>query len=330
MIWQTIREGVVEAVTILVVAGRAWSRDNGSRMAASLAFYAAFAIAPLTMLVMGVATFVFDEEVVQAQLAANLHEVVGPRIEAFIWDVIGRWQESQSGLQATLVALVALGWSAFRGFDALRATLNMLWGVEKRSGVGISDRLLRRAGVLIMMVCVGLLTVASIFYATVIAHLANHLEAVLGFTPPVVRRVEFLGYMFLLAVLFAMIFKWAANVELAWRDAIVGALFTAFLFALGRLLVTFVLLHVSSTSVFGAAGAMVALLLWVYLSAMIFFYGAEVTKYWAIRHGEGIRPDSRAVRVEGLQRVRQAIADALGEEAVEKVDRELGIDDRDR
>lgn len=330
MIWTRIRDGAVEGAIILGKAGRAWSRDNGSRMAASLAFYAAFSIAPLLLLVMGIAGFVFDEQLVRAQLAGMLHESVGPRIEEFVWDVVDRWQNRRSGVQATIVAVLALGWSTFRGFDALRATLNMLWGVEKRSGAGVFDRILRRAGTLVMMVCVGFLTMTSIVFSLAVTGISTHLEALVGYSLPALGRLETVGTMILVAALFAMIFKWAANVEMDWRDAIVGAVFTAFLFAIGKFLVAAILNHVASITVFGAAGAMVTLLLWVYLSAMIFFFGAEVTKYWAIRHGNGIRPDSTAVRLERLQTVRQAVADALGEDAVHAVDRELGLVDDDQ
>ena len=325
MSWPRIRGGIVEFATILYEAGRAWSRDNGSRMAAALAFYTVFSIAPLLMLAMGVAGFVFDEQTVRTALAAHLHEFVGPRIEEFVWEVVERWQDRQAGLKASLVALLALGWSTFRGFDALRATLNMIWGVEKRSGAGIVQRVLRRAGTFVMTVCVGAMIVASIVFSTVAARVTTEIESATRMTLPWLAQFESLGLLLLVAVLFAMIFKWAANVEMEWSDAIVGAAITAVMFGIGKFLIELVLTHFSTTSVFGAAGAMVALLLWVYLSAMIFFYGAEVTKYWAIRMGNGIEPDATAVRVENLPRIRQAITDALGAEAAQKVDRELGI-----
>lgn len=327
-IWERLRSGAVEAGVLLVKAGRAWSRDNGSRMAASLAFYAAFSIAPLIMLVMGVAGLMFDEQMVEAELTAHLHEFVGPRIEEFVWEVVQRWQDRGAGLRASIVALLALGWSAFRGFDALRATLNMVWRVEKRTGASVFDRLLRRAGTFVMMLCVGALTIASLIFSTIVAEVVTQLDTIPWFSVPALARIETVGSMLLVAALFAMIFKWAPNVELSWRDAIVGAVFTAVVFALGKYLVELVLTYVSSATVFGAAAAMVTLLLWVYLAAMIFFFGAEFTKFWARRHGDGIRPDSTAVRVERLPTVRDAIVEALGEEAARKVDQQLGVSQR--
>lgn len=323
----TLRNGAVEAAKILKQAARAWSKDNGPRMAAALAFYAAFSIAPLLLLAMGVAGFLFDEQFVRAELAAHLHEFVGPRIEEFVWDVVDRWQDRGAGLRATVAAFIALGWGAFRGFDAVRSTLNMIWGVEKRSGAGLFERVLRRTGTFIVMLCAGGLIIASLVFSTIVTHLARHLDATDWVALPAFHRLETVGTMILVAVMFAMIFKWAANVEIDWRDAACGAAFTAVVFAVGKYLVELVLTHVATISVFGAAGALVALLMWVYLSAMIFFFGAEVTKVWADHRGRQIRPDSTAIRVDRLETVREAIRDALGDEAVDKVDRELGIGD---
>ena len=323
---QRVLEAFKELGVLLKRSARAWSRDNGSRMAAALAFYAAFSIAPLLLLSMGVASVVFDEEVVSAQLAAHLNEFAGPRIEEYVWEVVERWQDRQAGLQATLVALVALGWGAFRGFDAVRATLNMVWDVEKRSGAAIYDRLARRAGTFVLMLCVGGLTIASVLFSTVLTWMAQGVEETVWFAMPAVQRLETVGSMLIVSVLFAMIFKWAANVEIRWRDALVGATFTAGVFAIGKYGVELFLTYVATTSVFGAAGALVLLLLWVYLSAMIFFYGAEFTKFWARRYGVEIRPDSTAVRVRRLVEVRRAIVDTLGEEAARQVDQKLGIE----
>ena len=311
--------------SILIDAGRAWSRDNGSRLAASLAFYAVFSVAPLVMLATGIAGFWFDDDVVRAALAAHIHEFAGPRSEAFVWEIVERWQDRQSGLKATAVALAALSWSTFRGLEALRTTLNMIWGVEKRSGAGMAARFVRRIGTVVMILALTILSLASIFYFTVVAAVTEQLDAAIWFTGTIPGQVEAISSPILLFLLLLVTFKWAANVVIQWRDVLVGAVVTTSLLLVGRILLEVVLAHFASTTVFGTAGAVVALMVWVYLSAMIFFYGAEVTKFWARRHGQGIHPDATATRVENLQRVRQAIATALGPEAVEAVDRELGV-----
>ncbi len=326
MIWKQIRDGVIELGIIFGKAGRAWSRDNGSRMAAAVAFYASFAVVPLIMLVLGVGGYLFDEEVLRNQLTVRLHEFVGPRLEEYVWEVIDRWQDRQHGIKASVVAMAALGWSSFRCFDALRATLNILWGVEKRQGASIAARIWRRAGAFFMIFCFGLLATVAIGFSIAVTAAADHLETVMGLSLSKWYRAELAGTFIVMTALFAMIFKWVPNVIMAWRDVIFGAVITAILFSIGKELVEIVLSEVATTSVFGAAGVMVTLLLWIYLSAMIFFYGAEITKYWAVRNGQGIRPDAYAVRVERLELIRKAIVDALGEEAACAVDKELGIE----
>lgn len=277
-----------------------YSRDNASNLAASIAFYAVFSVAPLLIIATAIAGFVFGKQGAEAEVAEYLADYTNPQTQQFILDLVANWQDTATGIVATIIGVGTLIWGAYRLFMALQSSLNMIWAVRPRRDLGFKDWVRMRLMPFGMVVLVGLLLLASMLASAVLSALQQFFAHAFPIPPGLANFVNFVISFGLLTVLFAAVFKVLPDVVIRWRDVWIGAAMTAFLFAVGKSFIGLYLGHTSTTSIFGAAGSLVALLFWVYFSAQIFFVGAEFTQVYARHQGKNIVPDKRAVRVEAV------------------------------
>jgi membrane protein len=291
--------------TLFMQTFNEWMADRALRFSAALAYYSIFAMAPLVMIAIAVAGMVFGEQAARGQVHQQLDSLVGPKGATEIQTMIQASSDSNQGVLATAMGVVALLLGASGVFGQLKDALNSIWGVMVKSGgikASIKEYLLNFSVVL----GVGFLLIISLLLSAALQAVNSLMTDYLpipGFIVPLTALVTFV----ILLLLFALIFKVLPDVEIGWHDVWIGAVVTAVLFTLGKYLIGLYLGRSSIASSFGAAGALILILVWVYYSSAIFLLGAEFTKVYADRFGSGIRPAENACLVSDEVRADQGL-----------------------
>jgi membrane protein len=273
-----------------------WWHDNCLRLAASLAFYTALSLAPLVIIVVGLAGLVTERQQVAWRLATESERLIGSAGRQVV-EVILTTTEPQGGSLATITGILTLLLGATAVFGELAAALNLIWEVQPKplSGVGsaLGDWLKQRVFSLAIVLAIAFLLLVSLVINAALAGAATYLHG-LEDTPWLRGRVLELALSLpVLTGLFALLFKYVPDVRLHWRDVCVGGLITAVLFTLGKAAIGTYIGRAGVGSAYGAAGSLIALLVWVYYSALIIFFGAEFTQAWTTRQ-RAVQPESYA------------------------------------
>lgn len=275
--------------------------DKGPQLAAALAFYTLFSAAPLVIIATALSGIFFGRDVAQEEILNYLEDFGGPETRQYIFDLIERWQDTSTGVLATILGLIALLYGAYRVFGALRDALNSIFDVRPRKDMTWKQRIINEAFPFSMILVIGALLFSSLLVSTAIAAVARFFEQAVS-TPVEVWNLLNLSVSFALTtVLFAVMIRVLPDVEIEWRDIFLGSAFTSLLFNLGKSLIAMYLAQSGTTSVFGAAGALVVFLFWIYYSAQIFFIGAEFTQAYAEEYGGGVRAVRGAVPVKRVR-----------------------------
>src|SRR5919199_4462991 len=272
-----------------------WWQDNCLRLAASLAYYTALSLAPLVLLIVGVVGLVLNRQQVAQQLTAQLEGLMGPAGRDLITSILTT-TSPQGGTLATIVGLVMLLIGATAVFGELQATMNLIWEVQPAptSGVwaGIWAWLRQRIFSLAIVLALAFLLLVSLVISAALAGAAALFQ---GPEQAVLSRVlEIAVSLLVLTLVFALLYMYVPDAEIGWRDVWLGGFITAVLFTIGKTAIGFYLGQASVGSAYGAAGSLVVLLVWVYYSALIMFFGAEFTHVWATRHHE-VAPEPHAI-----------------------------------
>jgi membrane protein len=272
------------SVTTRAVWG--WWNDNCLRLAASLAFYTVLSLAPLVIIVVGLAGLVTERQQVARQLATESERLVGLAGRQVV-ETILTTTEPQGGTLAALIGLVTLLLGATAVFGELEAVLNLIWEVQPKplSGVGAAlwDWLKQRIFSLAMVFAIAFLLLVSLIISAAVAGAATYLRGPGDIRLLRGRALEVALSLPVFTGLFALLFKYVPDVQLRWRDVWLGGGVTAVLFTIGKAVIGYYIGHASVGSAYGAAGSLIALLVWVYYSALIFFFGAEFTQAWTTR-----------------------------------------------
>jgi membrane protein len=283
---------------ILIDAGKAWNDDNAFKHSAAVSFYTLFSLAPITLIAVGMAGVFFGQEVAARQFSTQMGQLVGKASAELIQKTMeANALEHKSWLSTAMgVSLLIIG--ATTVFAQLQDSLNQIWGVTakpSRSGwvVMIVQRLISFA----MVLTVGFLLLTSLVLTTALTAAIELTKGWMTIAPWVLRGADLGVGLAVITVLFALMFKVLPDVRLRWREAWVGAFITAVLFTIGRFLIALYLGHSTIASSYGAAGSLVALLIWIYYSCAIFFYGAEYVRAHRLEYGLAVEPKETAVLV---------------------------------
>jgi membrane protein len=268
----------------------AWSDDKSPRLGAALSFYTVFAMPPLFMIVIFIASLVFDPESVRTHMFSEVGGLIGKKSAEAIQSAMAAQYDTNKGLVASAIAIGTLILTATGLFIELQDALNTIWRVEAKPGHGVMGFIRIRLMSFAMVVGIGFLLLVSLIVS---AGLAAATKYISGLMPGVgvvsVIASDVISFA-VITVLFAMIFKVLPDVRIAWRDVWIGGAVTSLLFTGGKFLLGWYLGRSTTISAYGAAGSVVLILLWVYYSAQILFFGAEITKVYAIRFGSRLRP----------------------------------------
>ncbi len=286
-------------VELLKATAADWSEDNAARLAAALAYYSAISLAPLLVILVGIAGLVLGPEGARGEIAGQISGLIGPQGAEAVQDIIANASQPSSGVVATLIGIATLLWGASGVFGALQDGLDTIWEVTRERGRGIAGLIKDRFFSLTMVLGVGFLLMVSLLLSTALAAAGKFLGHMLPVSSWVLQILNF-GISFgVITLLFALIYKVLPDAVIAWSDVWIGAAMTSLLFTIGKLLIGLYLGRSMATSAYGAAGSLIAILVWVYYSAQILFFGAEFTQVYANNYGARLRPAKNAVRATG-------------------------------
>ena len=275
-----------------------WTNDNAFELAAALAFYTMFSIAPVLLIAVGVASFFLAPETATNRIVGEIGKMVGAQGASAVRQVIESSRGFGKGLWAVSVGIVTLIMGATAVFGELQTALNYIWDVKAKPDRSVIVSLIvDRLRSFSIALCVGFLLLVSLIISAVISGLQDYMNSWLPGIPWFWQAANVIVSFLVVAVLFAMIYKILPDVVVSWRDVRIGAAVTALLFTGGKYVIGIYLGRAATASAFGAAGSLVVLLFWVYYSALIGFFGAEFAQVYARRYGSGIRPQKHADRV---------------------------------
>jgi membrane protein len=276
----------------------AFSEDNAMKMSAALAYYTIFSLAPLLLIIIWLTGFFFGEQAINGQIFGKLDEFVGEEAAMLIQEFIkGVSLAGKSGL-AIIIGVGTLIVGATKVFIEIQDSINAIWGVRAKPQKGWLKLIIDRVLSFSVIIGLGFLLIVSLFINLIIDALSATLveyfpDTTVFFIGLVNGSVSFV----IIAVLFAVIFKFLPDAKVKWVYVRSGAVFTTVLFILGKYLIGLYMQYTAPASAYGAAGSMVIILLWIYYTAAILFFGAEFTQVFAQRHDGEIEPSRYAVKI---------------------------------
>lgn len=270
---------------VLIESLISWIDHRAASKGAALAFYTLFSITPILVLAIAVVGYFFGAEAAQGGVVAQVQDVVGPNGAQAIQALLAAARDPASGRVATLVASVLLVLGATSVFAELKGSLDELWGIDKSRQSGFGTLLRTRLLSFGLVLVLALLLLLSLVVSAALAMLERYADGVWASSAVVFSTTSSLVSFGVIACMLAVIYRTLPDAPLSWRDVWTGAAFTAALFSLGKYVIGLYLGHTAIASSFGAAGSVIALLLWVYYSAQIFFLGAEFTRQYALWFG---------------------------------------------
>ena len=270
---------------VLSEAASDWNRNNVLRLSAALAYYAVFAIAPLLIIAMSVAGWIFGPEAVRGQLDDQLQHIMGAVPAKAIQSLIQSASQAEDGIFAAVVGFITLLIGASGVFGQIKDALNEIWGVKSptdSNGFGqlVKGFLTARLLTFGMVLVIGFLLLVSLMLSTGLAAAEKYAADILPIPVSILALLGFGSSAFMETILFTLLFKVLPDVKVRWLNAARGGLFTAVLFEIGKWLLGLYLGRESTTSSYGAAGSLVLILLWFYYTSLIFFSGAVLTQAW--------------------------------------------------
>jgi membrane protein len=273
-----------------------WIEDKVSTMAAALSYYALFSLAPLLLIVVAVAGFVFGAKAAEGELYDQISGLIGGDGAAAVQSLmVSMHKQTSGGIVATLFGLLTLVFGATGVFAQLQESLNTIWKAKSPTTNDLLDYLRVRFLSFSMVLGIGFLLLVSLIFSAALSTLGAYLG---GFFPGWVvlgHLIDNATSVVGITLLFAMIFKVLPDTDVAWRDVWLGALVTSFLFTVGKFAIGFYLGRASVASSYGAAGSVVIVLVWVYYSALIMYFGAEFTHVYCLRRGSRSGPTQAPV-----------------------------------
>jgi len=263
-----------------------WRKDNALSHGAALAYYTLFSMAPLLMLIIAIVGLVLGHAAAQGQLFEHIQELIGPDGARTVEGMIANVGAPRSGIIASAVSVVTMLFGASGVFGQLRTSLNQIWEVTATDGGGgVRGAAKQRLAAFGIILGIGALLLASLLLSAALAALHNLVAQHLPLFGELLPPLNFLLSLLLTTTLFAMIYKVLPDAKMDWRDVWLGAGATAVLFTVGKTLIGLYLGRAGATSIYGAAGSLVLVLLWVYYCAQVFFVGAEFTEVYSRWYG---------------------------------------------
>lgn len=258
-----------------------WNDHQAIRLSAAVAFYTLLSIAPLLIFATAVVALFLNQEAAQASLISEANALLGFRGGELVRNLLLNVHQKSSGVFPSVIALITVLFGASGVFSELRDALNTIWDAKPKGPTGWKGIVIGRLFSFGMVLSVGFLLLVSLILSTALSFAGKYLGSFVPVPTALLQVANFVFSFATVTLLFGLIFKFVPAVKITWREVGVGAVGTALLFTLGKFLLGLYLGKASMGSAYGAAGSVVALIVWVYYSAQIFFFGAEFTRVYA-------------------------------------------------
>jgi membrane protein len=263
--------------------------DGALSRGAAISFYALTSLGPVLLIVVAVAGLFFGEDAARGALMNKLGQAMGPQSAGFLQLAIGSASNHGAGVVATLIGVVSLIVTASGVFGEMQTALNAIWRTDAE-GTPVARLIKARLTSLMLVATLGFLLLVSLVIGAAIAALGEALNAIVPFTEALLHLLNFVISLACLSGIFAAIYKILPDRHLKWRDTIVGAVVTALLITIGKMAIGIYIGRSGVASSYGAAGSVLASLLWIYYSAQIFLFGAEFTRAYAEHYADAQEP----------------------------------------
>lgn len=286
-----------------------WSQHGASAQSAALAFYTIFSLAPVLVVVIALAGAVWGEEAVRGEIFQQFRGLMGEEPALLVQEVLQSAAPRASSLRATLMGIVTLLIGATAVFGQLQDSLNLVWDVCPKPGAVFTTLLRKRILSFAVVLGLGFLLLVSLVLSAALGAFSSFIERHLEVPFGILEISNFVVSFTIVTMLFTTIYRFLPDVRLDWRDVWFGSVVTALLFLIGKSLISFYLGRTSVASAYGAAGSLVVVLLWVYYSALIFFFGAIFTRIHSRQYRtRKAQPEEGAMRIEKEVRPVEATA----------------------
>jgi membrane protein len=280
--------------------------DKGTRMSASLAYYTTFSLAPLLVIAIAIAGLVFGAKAAQNAIAGQVQGFVGPNAAKMIEQMVQSAHKPAHGVISTIIGIGALLLGASGVFGEIQDALNTMWHANTQAKFGIWNLIKSRLLSYGMVLIIGFLLLVSLMVSAFLAGAFKYFGGIIPVPEVVLQLAELIVSLFIVAALFALMFKVLPDVKLTWKDVSVGAVSTAVLFTIGKFVIGLYLGKFFSSSTYGAAGSLVLVISWIYYSAVILYFGAEFTRVYATKFGSLIG-EQAATRKEHREQHRDSV-----------------------
>jgi membrane protein len=294
-----MNEKIKEVLGLLKRAVQKFRKDNPVQLAGTTAFFAVFAMAPLIIIIVSVAGILLGQEQIQTKLFDEIDNFLGAQSSEYIRSIVDNFQDTRTSIIGTIVGFVIFIFISTTFFTILQKSLNAVWGIRAKPKHNFVKTLYDRLISFGLILSLGFIMLISFIVDAAIAlfqdYLHNHFP---DFTIFIIEVGNFILSFVIIWVTFAMIYRFLPDAHIKWKVTWVGALITTLLFIIGKALISFGLGSTNVGAIYGAAGSFVVILLWVFYSSLIFFFGAEITQQYAEMYSHVIRPKDYAVRIE--------------------------------
>lgn len=298
---KNIKHFLVSTGHLFLAAGKGFMEDRVTKLSAALAYYTIFSLSPLIIIVISSASLIYSQDAIENKLFSQINNLVGHDAAVQIQSFVANASLSGKSSFALAIGIVVLIIGATAVFTEIQDSINLIWKVKAVPKKGWKKLITNRLLSFSLIVSLGFLLLVSLVVNSLVLSLGNKLSK---FIPEITDTTAFiiliLNNVLTFAVVtgvFAVIFKVLPDVILKWKSALVGAAFTALLFGLGKYLIGMYLEKSNPGLVFGSAGSIIIILVWIYYTSIILYFGAEFTQVYAEKYDKGIAPTKYAVHL---------------------------------
>ena len=274
----------------------AFSEDNALKLSASLSYYTLFSLGPLLLVIISLSGIFLKKEQVQTRLYEELTAVLGPEAGMQVQSIITNAAATPATTAGAIVGTIILFIGATGVFTEMQSSINFIWSVKAKPRRSWLQYIINRLISFSLVVGLGFLLLVSLLVNALLALMNNYLaQRIDGYNAELVNLGNGVVLLAVISLLFTVIYKVLPDAIISWKDAWIGSLFTAGLFLVGKFLIGLYLGQSKLGITYGTAASIIIILVWVYYSAVILYFGAEFTKIYALHSGEGIKPKQTAV-----------------------------------
>ncbi|KEO75522.1 YihY/virulence factor BrkB family protein [Anditalea andensis] len=283
---------------VLKASGKRWNDADPFRQAAIISFYAILSLPALLVIIISIAGYFFGEDAVSGNLSNEISEMIGSDAAVMVEELVANASQAESGTIGIIIGVGVIIFGATTVFFQLQKSLNRIWGVMPKPGGAMKKYLVDRLFSFGLILVIGFLLLISLVLSSMMAILSDWLQTYLpSYLFILINIVNYLISLGVIATLFAMMFKMLPDAKIEWKSVWVGGFLTALLFEIGKFGLSIYFGTAEPESVYGAAGSIVLILIWISYVSMILFYGAEFTRTWAVKFGHGIKPKDNAILI---------------------------------